>query len=231
MDGTKLVREEAPQNYLLVEGSDDAHVFKSLFEYFQIPYEFRGLPKYNPPPKGLIKIIDKGGIENLLATLSTELKGSEERRLGIIIDADSDIAARWQAVRNKLVAFGYHAVPETPLPDGTIIDEEGPPLVGVWLMPNNKLPGMLEDFVSFLVPQGDTLWPMAEDIIQRVIEIDRRFPLAQRSKANIHTWLAWQEEPGKPMGQAITKRYLKAESTHAQQLMAWIHQVFKLEQI
>ncbi len=40
-----------------------------------------------------------------------------------------------------------------------------------------------------------------------------------------------QEEPGKPMGQAITKRYLKAEALHAQQLMAWIHQLFNLESI
>lgn len=31
------------------------------------------------------------------------------------------------------------------------------------------------------------------------------------------------------VGQAITKRYLKAEALHAQQLMAWIHQLFNLE--
>ena len=83
--------------------------------------------------------------------------------------------------------------------------------------------------MSLLIPTGDMLWPMAQDIVQQVIAKDRRFPQTQEMKANIHTWLAWQEEPGKPMGQAITKRYLKAEAPHAQQLMTWIRRLFDLE--
>lgn len=216
MNKTLLVREEAPQNYLLVEGDDDEHVLYHLLKRHKIHEQ--------------VAIKNKGGIENLLGTLSTELKGSGEKRVGILIDADTDIAARWQALRDRLVTFGYHTIPEAPLPDGTIIDEEGRPMVGVWLMPDNKLSGMLENFVSFLVPQGDTLWPMAEDIVQRVIGVGCRFPPTQTIKAYMHTWLAWQEEPGKPMGQAITKRFLKAEAPHAQQLMNWIRELFNLEQ-
>lgn len=215
MNDLLLVREEAPETYLLVEGDDDAQVLYHL------------LKRHNIHKK--VEIKNKGGIENLLATLRTELKGSGDRRLGIIIDADTDIAVRWQALRDRLVAFGYHTVPETPLSAGTIIDEDGQPVVGVWLMPDNKIPGMLEDFVSPLVPQGDMLWPIAEDILQRVIKVDCRFPPTQTIKAHIHTWLAWQEEPGKPMGQAITKRYLKAEAPYAQQLMTWIRQLFNLD--
>jgi hypothetical protein len=60
---------------------------------------------------------------------------------------------------------------------------------------------------------------------------DRRFPQTQEMKANIHTWLAWQEEPGKPMGQAITKRYLDAAAPHAQQLMDWLCKLFDIEQM
>jgi hypothetical protein len=215
MNETVLVREEAPQNYLLVEGDDDAQVLHHLLKRNTIHEQ--------------VTIKKKGGIQELMVFLRTELKGSGERRLGIIIDADTDIAVRWQALRDRLVAFGYHTVPQVPLSDGTILVEDGQPVVGVWIMPNNKLPGMLEDFVSFLVPQGDPLWPMAEDVVQRVIGVERRFPPTQTIKAHLHTWLAWQEEPGKPMGQAITKRYLKAEAPHAQQLMTWIRQLFNLE--
>ncbi len=217
MNETLLVREEAPQNYLLVEGDDDAQVLHHLLMRNTIHEQ--------------VTIKKKGGIQELLVSLRTELKGSGERRLGIIIDADTDIAVRWQALRDRLVAFGYNTVPQVPLSDGTILVEDGQPVVGVWIMPNNKLPGMLEDFFSFLVPQGDPLWLMAEDVVQRVIGVERRFPPTQTIKAHLHTWLAWQEEPGKPMGQAITKRYLKAEAPHAQQLMTWIRQLFNLEQV
>jgi hypothetical protein len=48
-------------------------------------------------------------------------------------------------------------------------------------------------------------------------------------KAQLHTWLAWQEQPGTPLGLAITNRYLDADALHAQQLMDWIRQLFDLE--
>ena len=48
-------------------------------------------------------------------------------------------------------------------------------------------------------------------------------------KAQLHTWLAWQEQPGTPLGLAITNRYLDANAPHAQKLMDWIRQLFDLE--
>ncbi len=65
--------------------------------------------------------------------------------------------------------------------------------------------------------------------VKVIIEEDRRFRDVYESKAHIHTWLAWQKEPGKPLGQAITARYLDADAPHAQQLMDWIRKLFDLE--
>ena len=96
-------------------------------------------------------------------------------------------------------------------------------------MPDNKTYGMLENFVSNLIPQTDLLWPIAQDIVQKVIEKDCRFRPTYKIKAELHTWLAWQEEPGKPMGQAITKGYLKASAIHAQEFISWMRQLFDLE--
>ncbi|GAC1568786.1 MAG: hypothetical protein NVS3B14_19320 [Ktedonobacteraceae bacterium] len=75
------------------------------------------------------------------------------------------------------------------------------------------------------------LWPLVDVAIQKVktVEEGRRFRNAHESKARIHTWLAWQEEPGKPMGQTITARYLDADALHTQQLIAWIRKLFDLE--
>ncbi|HEU5374968.1 MAG TPA: DUF3226 domain-containing protein [Ktedonobacteraceae bacterium] len=90
------------------------------------------------------------------------------------------------------------------------------------------MPGTLEDFLHFLVPADDQLWVLAEEVVQAVEAQERRFRLTYRSKAKMHTWLAWQEEPGKPLGQAITARYLDADALHAQKLVAWMRNLFTL---
>jgi len=46
------------------------------------------------------------------------------------------------------------------------------------------------------------------------------------SKAVIHTWLSWQDEPGKPLGQAITANLLKPETDLAQVFINWLKKLF-----
>jgi len=209
------VIKEDNLNYLLVEGQDDYHAISHLLRFYNLNTQ--------------VTIQPKEGINNLLESLEVELMRRAETRLGIVVDADIDIASRWQSLSHSLLRAGYGTIPPQPHPAGTILKQAERPLVGIWLMPNNTISGMLEDFMSLLIPSEDILWPIAQDIVQQVIAKDRRFPQTQEMKANIHTWLAWQEEPGKPMGQAITKRYLKAEAPHAQQFMTWIRRLFDLE--
>ena len=123
---------------------------------------------------------------------------------------------------------GYTDVPAKPEASGTIIEQPGLPVAGLWLMPDNTLPGMLENFIGFLVPPGDALWPRSKECLLQVMAADRRFAAMHRPKALIHTWLAWQEEPGTPLGLAITKHYLDAEAPHAQELIAWIRRLLEL---
>ena len=154
-----------------------------------------------------------------------------KHRLGIVVDADIDPETRWKAIQDRLREAGYNSVPDSPNSTGTILREGDLPVVGIWLMPNNKIPGMLEDFVSLLRPQEDILWPVAVNVVQQVkdIKTNLRFHDVHESKARVHTWLAWQREPGKPIGQAITKGYLKADAALAQQFIDWIRMLFDLE--
>lgn len=212
------------ENYLLVEGSNDKHVFRHLLEYHQIPKRFADRQEY-------FDIRDHGGIDNLLnfKRLSTYLKVDDPRRVGIVVDTDTNPASRWRTLQDILKNSGYKTVPNTPKLEGTVLQEEGLPIVGIWLMPDNALPGILEDFVSLLVSPADALWPLAEDVLQKVVAQDCRFRPTYSIKAKLHTWLAWQEEPGTSLGLAITRRYLDATSPHAQHLIAWIRRLFDLE--
>ena len=209
----------ADANVLLVEGKDDKHVFYALLKHYQVP--------------DLFEVKSKEGIDNLLRTLPTELKRSDLEHLGIVVDANTDLGGRWASLRNILMRAGEVDVPEQPDPNGTIVVLERLDRavnVGIWLMPDNQLPGMLESFIQFLVPAGDVLWPRAVACVEQLPEEERRFHPNHRMKANVHTWLAWQEDPGTPLGLAITKCYLDADAPHAQRLIDWIGRLFDLDQ-
>lgn len=96
-------------------------------------------------------------------------------------------------------------------------------------MPNNRVPGILEDFVAGLIPADDALLLKAEHV---VVEIERkglqRYKLTYHAKALIHTWLAWQEIPGRPMGQSITAHSLLHDTAIAMSFIKWLNRLFVL---
>ena len=166
-------------------------------------------------------------MDNLLAHLPIRLKTSGLKKLGIVLDADPDIGpeTRWGQIKTVLQHSHYSGVPLLPGPHGTIIRGHDNPDVGVWIMPDNQTRGMLEDFVSLLVPKGDSTWNNVSQCVEEM-PLERRLYRPQHiSKAKIHTWLAWQETPGTPMGLAITKRFLDADAPNATMFL-WIGMLF-----
>jgi hypothetical protein len=171
-----------------------------------------------------LAVRDKGGIENLLAVLPVELRASELKSLGIMVDANSSLAGRWHQISQVLRNQGY-LVPPAPDPTGTLLVQEDRPAVGVWLMPDNRVGGTLEDFARLLIPGGDPLLDQAGNCVDSIPQEQRRFPPQNRPKAVIHTWLAWQEEPGQPMGLAITKKFLRADSASGLAFVEWVRRL------
>ena len=200
---------------LMVEGLDDEHVVKNICGQRQL---------------GKIENIHRYcGKDPLIDGIGVRLKESDIGVLGIILDADTDLQARWQAVCSRLSQAGYRDVPAAPAQDGTIIESPADsllPRVGIWLMPDNRVPGILEDFLRFLVPPGDGLFAHVELSIDSIQPEQRRFTDLKKSKARIHTWLAWQEEPGKPFGQAISARYLDSSLPAANIFASWLQRTF-----
>ena len=68
---------------LLVEGTDDEHVLKHLCGN-------RGIPR-------LDEIRPQGSVEKLLENLPVRLKESDVEVLGVVLAADTDVAARWRS--------------------------------------------------------------------------------------------------------------------------------------
>jgi hypothetical protein len=205
----------AGRKTLLVEGIDDEHVLKHICGN-------RGLH--------LDEVKSHGGVDELLSGFAVSLKLIEEGDvLGLVVDADADLASRWQSVRQTLLRSGYPEVPPMPHPDGTILAAPFGtllPRVGVWLMPDNATTGILEDFLQLLVPDASWLLEHARSSVRAIPETERRFKEAAISKAIVHTWLAWQEEPGKPLGTAITARYLDPFHPAANVLASWLGRLF-----
>lgn len=200
---------------LLVEGVDDEHVIKHL------------CGNRNGPR---LDIKGHGGVDRLLDSIPVRLKASEDGDIvGVVIDADTDIHSRWHSLRNILIRLGYQTVTDNPSPDGSIFD---PPMgtllprVGIWMMPDNQSQGILEDFLRFLIPTGSLLFDHVASSVAAIPEGERRFTLLAEPKALIHTWLAWQAEPGKPLGTSITARYLDPDVAQVDILISWLNRLF-----
>jgi hypothetical protein len=97
-------------------------------------------------------------------------------------------------------------------------------------MPNNNDKGMLEDFVSFLISEDDKLLPKVDNALSEIEKEElNQYKEIHKSKARIHTWLAWQEDPGTPMGLAITKKYLSTTPIICQDFISWLNKLFNPE--
>lgn len=203
---------------VMVEGKDDEHVIKHLCGN-------RGIPP-------VLKVSGHLSVENLLDSIPVRLKASYDGDIvGVVLDADVSLADRWAAVRRHLQELSYPNVPATPASSGVIVDPPDDtllPRVGIWLMPDNQLNGMLEDFLALLVPEDSPLFDRINRTVDEIPVAERLFPTTARSKVLIHTWLAWQKDPGLPFGTAITARFLDPLHAKADTFVAWLRELFRL---
>ena len=198
---------------LMVEGQDDRHVIQHIVNRHQIELN--------------VSISARNGIEPLLEDIPLITRDPGWMTVGIVIDSDTDISSRWNAVRNRLIDEGFDTPPQ-PDPDGTIIYEtEDRPRIGIWMMPNNRSTGELEDFVARMIPDNDVVWPLSVDYIERIPATSRMFSETKTQRAKVHAWLAAREDP-RQMGQAIRARDLEVDGELCEKFVAWLRNLFEL---
>jgi len=210
---------------LLVEGINDLNFLCQLFVR-------RGIYDYDKKenefiPKGFASV-EKGSYPELKSGLRLELLDESLKSVGIVVDADEKIEERWRDLTNQLKALGYSDIPIQPDSQGCII--EGEKKLGIWLMPDNQISGILEHFISWMVHDKDSnpLWRHVEQSIETLPDGPRFLP-KDLAKAQVATWLAWQNEPGLPISYAIRKEYVDPHSNAADPFINWIKRLFQLQ--
>ncbi len=211
--------EFPPDKTLLVEGRDDLHVVAQL------------LKQHGIESSSWFRIEDLGGYELLVKRLPALIRqhhGEENAKLGVMVDANENLPARWESVTKAFRDAGYSSIPDQPQKGGLVVPpyNDFSPTIGIWVMPDNEKTGMLEDFTQFLVLAGDDLIGYANQCVNSIET--PRFKPSYTSKAVIHTWLAWQDDPGAPLGQAVLKKYLDSDCPQAGEFVNWIKTLFEI---
>lgn len=197
---------------LLVEGLDDCHVVMALCAAHQVPETF-----------GIYECT--GDIKVLKRLNALIVRPEHPQVIGIMLDADTSVEGRWASIKGKLSHYSYK-LPNIPDIDGTIVESvPDKPKLGFWLMPNNQNSGKLEDFCAELA-EPTALVFARECIAEAQAKNLTTFKPLDISKAVIHTYLAWQDEPGRPMGQAITKQALRPNTEIAVRFTNWLTRLF-----
>ena len=225
-----MVANRSPQQsvnrVLLVEGQDDKHFVWQLcclsngsFCTKRSEHDF-----FVTLDGKVFQIKEKDNRSELIHSIRPELKESGREVVGVLVDTDADLVKCWEEVRE-----GYSnteiTLPSSPDPAGTVIPAEGHmPKTGIWLMPDNKHSGELEDFVWEMISPDDDVLSLAHCYIDS-IPPPRKFRSEKARKAILYAWLAARKEPGR-MGAAVSAGDLTIKVPLCLKFIDWLAKLF-----
>ena len=214
---------------LLVEGQDDKHMVWQLCgkrdALFHLDRSVHDLSVTLKSNSQTFAIKEMGSQSDLLRAISGEVKAPGRQVLGVVLDADRDFKACWANIERHFSRTEVQ-LPLEPSPTGTILwEQDYQPRVGIWLMPDNKSQGELEDFALRMVSCDDTIWPLSRSYIEDIPEIDRKFEAGKEDKAKLYAWLAARKEPGR-MGAAVGSGDLEAKGSLCEEFFTWLVELF-----
>jgi hypothetical protein len=211
---------------LLVEGAEDKRVLPFLVEqHTGISWELEnttivGIKAFDGKPE----LLKPGVIE-------TQLKSPGLITLGVLVDADEDATACWDSIRHReRLKSMYPTFPMTMSEKGFITRADNQPTFGVWIMPDNINRGMLETFLLHLRPTS-ALLEFSKEVVKTAQERGAPVLETHTDKAQIHTWLAWQNPPGQQMHSAIQQKMLTEKSGLLVDFLTWFCELYQLQPI
>lgn len=211
---------------LLVEGSTELRLIPELVEAQGIAWDEDEVGSQVP------YIDNCGGVEKILeaGTISAEFKASGLERLGVIVDANGNAAGRWDAIRQRCVSElpDMADLPEQIPEDGFVRERQDGSWFGVWIMPDNRHQGALEEFLLGLIPDDDAeLVQYARHSVDGARERGAPLRDVEVTKSVVHTFLAWQENPGPQLHEAVMRRLLDPRHPQSQPFITWFTRMFE----
>jgi hypothetical protein len=215
------------QQILLVEGRADTI-------FYQAVCRGAGKPRVLVKPPTLIgaRVDSKTNAIHQLPALLKQLNDGSITNLGLIVDADYDqehglgFHKTLLKVREQVKRFGFENEVRLARGGFTFSHPDGLPTIGLWIMPDNRSDGMLEDFIQSAIHDPDQR-KLHETACAAVAGLAQPlFKHFHRAKAEVATWLAWQRVPGAPAESAIGNKLIDFSSAAYQSLNDWIADVF-----
>lgn len=221
-------------NVLLVEGSNDKTFFENLCKAYNLHVYVKVSNPLDFPINGAFNskrgVIDS--LDHLLPFL--EDQDSAIQKIAIILDADITGENRGgfketiAQLKEKTSKFGYKETHKysnggVEIPHS---DREMNAL-GVWIMPNNKSDGTIEDWIKSKIISSETeLFNHACHTVKELA--NKKFSQNSITKAEIATWLAWQNQPGRTIAYALKEgeELLDINSQGFIDLIEWLRNFF-----
>ena len=207
---------------LLVEGETDKSVIPYLMEANGVAWP--------DPPASPVFIEPYGSVDEILKpeVIALEIGASGLEALGVVVDANGAAGARWDDVRTWC-SSEFADLPEQIPAAGLELVHSSGPRFGVWIMPDNQLTGMLEDFLVRLIP--DDSRPLYDLATKSVADAKRNgapFRDVHVRKAEIHTWLAWQDPPNLRLHEAVEHTVLDPARAESRTFANWFRSLFRV---
>lgn len=209
---------DAPK-ILIVEGKTDQFAVHNLMKFHVDLRDFQN-----------VRVEVGNSADEILAKgyLSVQIKAAHVRTVGVILDADSHAAGRYQRVRQLLAAL-FPSLPKEMPKEGLIADNEDNKRLGLWIMPDNESEGGLETLLRNLIPnESEGLWKWACEALDSALALGAACRPSHHEKARLYTWLAWQDEPGQSPGTALTRKILDPRSDRAASFVNWFKALYAI---
>jgi hypothetical protein len=226
------------EKILLIEGKADKAFFEALFKS-----DFLNMPDVKvdvrtPSEQGQASD-GKSALRNYLqsAKIKELLLNDKISNLGIIVDADypkdgQGYSKTLANLKKDIAEYGYTS--DIELSQGLAFTHNNAkklkPL-GIWIMPNNQDDGMMEDWIKTIVHSSEhSLFSHAQKTVTELIQPN--FKSIHQSKAEVATWMAWQDPPG--VGNELLiesfnqkkKPLINSEAANFQSLINWLQYIY-----
>lgn len=208
---------EEERSTLFVEGEDDKHAIEHLLLRRRMRKEVEWFPVLKPV----------GSVEELLATIEDAVMAGTGGITGFVPDANGSPTDRWQDVVRELAKTGMMPPSTAPIEGYIGFCDLYRTRVGVWVMPDNRCAGAIEEFLLALIDPADPLLNHAERASAEALALGAAFPEFARRKAELRAWLAWQENPGFPYGRALARNYFDSDRSAADPFVDWFTRLFR----